>query len=237
MLSFFAIAQNEKDSSAAVFHYSGKLLDEKTKEPLAFAHVAVLGTQKGAVTNENGKFTITSQELKLEDTLSFYFVGYQTKKISIQQFAKNPVIYLASEAFSLKEFFVFADNKNPEQIVEAVLANVSKNYTRGYDKKQVFTRNRYVSDINDFNIKFKKSSFDELSEKVTKLVEKKIPKHSISYTDFLGNAFLSAKATDTLKLDPIKVVALKDKDLADINQLEEMFEKMFKNTKENEYWK
>ncbi|MDG1475887.1 MAG: carboxypeptidase-like regulatory domain-containing protein, partial [Vicingaceae bacterium] len=230
-------AQNETKKNTPVFKYAGKLLDDKTNEPLAFAHVAVLGTQNGAVTNENGKFTITSHELKLVDTLSFYFVGYKTKKISIEEFAKNATIYLTSETFSLNEFFVFADNKNAEDIVKMVLPNTGRNYKKSYEKNQVFTRNRYVSDINSIDIKFKKSSFEQLSEKMTKMVEKKLPRHSISYTDFLGNAYLSTNSKDTLKLDPIKEVRLKDKDLADINQLEDMFEKMFKNTKENEYWK
>lgn len=230
-------AQNKEVEATSVFKYAGKLIDDKTHEPLAFAHVAVLGTKNGAVTNEDGKFTITSSELELDDTLSFYFVGYKTTKVSIEEFAKNPIIRLASETFSLNEFFVFGDNKNPEQIVKSVLLNTAANYKKSYAKNQVFTRNRYVSDINNIDIRFKKSSFEQLSEKMTKLVEKKIPKHSISYTDFLGNTYLSVKASDTLKLDPIKEVRLKDKDLADINQLEEMFEKMFKNTKENEYWK
>lgn len=230
-------AQNENTIKPIVNKYSGQLLDDKTQEPLAFAHVAVLGTRNGAVTNERGIFTITCNQLSNEDTLSFYFVGYQTKNISIGDFLSNNKISLKSETFSLSEFFVFADNKNAEQIVKSVLVNAATNYKRSYAKKQVFTRNRYVSDINSFNIKFKKSSFEELSEKMTKLVEKKLPKHSISYTDFLGNAYLSVNSSDTLKLDPIKEVRLKDKDLADINQLEEMFEKMFKNTKENEYWK
>ena len=61
---------------------------------------------------------------------------------------------------------------------------------------------------------------------MTKLIEKRLPKHSISYTDFLGDAYLSANFKDTLKLDLIKKVRLKDKNLADVNQLEKMFEKM-----------
>ena len=121
--------------------------------------------------------------------------------------------------------------------MKSVLLNRATNYKRGYAKNQVFTRNRSVSDINSIDIKFKKSSFEQLNEKMTKLIEKRLPKHSISYTDFLGDAYLSVNSKDTLKLDPIKEVRLKDKNLADINQLEDMFEKLFKNIEENEYWK
>jgi len=237
LLLLVSNAQDQKEDVLESVKYTGRLLDGETHEPLAFAHVAVLGTKNGAVTNENGNFTITSHQLKQEDTLSFYFVGYPTKKISIATFISEPTIYLIAETFSLSEFFVFADNKNAKQIVKSVLLNTAANYKRSYAKNQVFTRSRYVSDISSIDIEFKKSSFEQLNEKVTKIIEKKVPKHSISYTDFLGNAYLSANDSDKLKLDPIKEVRLKDKDLADINQLEEMFEKMFKNTKENEYWK
>ena len=237
LLLFVSNAQNQQEEIKEPVKYTGQLLDDKTQDPLAFAHVAILGTKSGAVTNENGSFTIVSSQLRENDTLIFYFVGYRTKKISIGNLLSRSTIYLTSETFSLNEFFVFADNKNAEGIVKSVLLNTAANYKKTYAKNQVFTRNRSVSDINSIDIKFKKSSFEQLSEKMTKLIEKRLPKHSISYTDFLGNAYLSVNSKDTLKLDPIKEVRLKDKSLADFNQLEEMFEKIFKNTKENEYWK
>jgi len=237
LLLLVSNAQNQNGKTTESVKYAGQLLDDKTHKPLAFAHVAVLGTKNGAVTNDDGHFTISSHQLKENDTLSFYFVGYRTKKISIGNFLSKPTIYLAPETFSLSEFFVFSDNKNAEQIVKSVLLNRATNYKRGYAKNQVFTRNRSVSDINSIDIKFKKSSFEQLNEKMTKLIEKRLPKHSISYTDFLGDAYLSVNSKDTLKLDPIKEVRLKDKNLADINQLEDMFEKLFKNIEENEYWK
>ena len=237
LLILISNAQNQKEETVESVKYTGRLLDGETQDPLAFAHVAILGTKSGAVTNENGSFTIISSQLRENDTLSFYFVGYRTKKISIGNLLSKPIIYLKAETFSLNEFFVFADNKNAEGIVKSVLLNTAANYKKTYAKNQVFTRNRSVSDINSIDIKFKKSSFEQLSEKMTKLIEKRLPKHSISYTDFLGDAYLSANLKDTLKLDLIKKVRLKDKNLADVNQLEKMFEKMFKNTNENEYWK
>ena len=237
LLILISNAQNQKEETIESVKYTGRLLDGETQDPLAFAHVAILGTKSGAVTNENGSFTIVSSQLRENDTLIFYFVGYRTKKISIGNLLSKPIIYLKAETFSLNEFFVFADNKNAEGIVKSVLLNTAANYKKTYVKNQIFIRNRSVSEINSIDIKFKRSSFEQLNEKMTKLIEKRLPKHSISYTDFLGDAYLSANFKDTLKLDPIKVVRLKDKNLADFNQLEEMFEKIFKNTKENEYWK
>jgi len=96
LLLFVGNAQNKNGITKEIVKYTGRLFDEKTQNPLAFAHVAVLGSKNGAVTNENGKFTITSHQLKEDDTLSFYFVGYQTKKISIGNFLSKPIINLAS---------------------------------------------------------------------------------------------------------------------------------------------
>ena len=161
----FGISNSQNEATAPA-KYVGQLLDEQTKEPLAFAHVVVLGTKNGAVSNENGRFTITNISLKKEDTLSFFFVGYRAKKMSAAEFINQPTVYLGAETFSLNEFFVFADDKNAEDIVKMVLPNTGKNYKKTYTKEQVFTRDRNVADINHVEIKFKKSSFNQLSEKI-----------------------------------------------------------------------
>ena len=59
---------------------------------------------------------------------------------------------------------------------------------------------------------------------MTKLIEKKMPKKSVSYTDFLGNLYFSQNTKDSLKVVPTKMVSLKEKDLADLDQLESIFE-------------
>jgi hypothetical protein len=215
----------------------GLLLDEKTKSPLPYANVAILNKSGGTITNEIGNFSIDFSNIDKEDSLTFLFIGYKTKNISISDFKANPTIYLKEEIFNLAETFVFAEEKDPEQIIKKVLENKDKNYKKINKKNQVFIRSQYVSDIRHFKIKFKKSSFSKLDDKMTRLIESKIPKHSVSYSDFLGDLYFSNKSTDTLKVLPIKMVSLKEKDLADLKQLESMFEKMFKNTNEKEYWK
>ena len=134
LLILISNAQNQKEETVESVKYTGRLLDGETQDPLAFAHVAILGTKSGAVTNENGSFTIISSQLRENDTLSFYFVGYRTKKISIGNLLSKSTIYLTSETFSLNEFFVFADNKNPEGIVKLVLLNMAANYKKRMQK-------------------------------------------------------------------------------------------------------
>lgn len=215
----------------------GLLLNETTNEPLPYANVAVLNKSGGTITNETGSFSIDISTLSQEDSLSFLFIGYATKNISITDFKNNPTIYLKEAVFNLSEAFVFSEEKDPELIIKKVLENKEKNYKRTNKKNQVFIRSQYTTDINHFKIKFKKSSFAKLDNKMTQLIENKVPKHSISYTDFLGDLYFSEQETDTLKIIPTKMVTLKEKDLADLEQLEAIFEKMFKNTNEKEYWK
>lgn len=228
--SKISIAQNAPN-------IKGLLLDAKNNTPLAYANVAILNKSGGSITNEMGKFSLDVSNLEANDSISFLYIGYETKNISVATFKTNTTIYLKEEVFNLTETFVFAEDKDPEKIIKKVLENKDKNYQKITKKSQVFIRTQSISDINSFKINFKKSSFAKLDKKMTKLIESKIPKHSISYSDFLGDFYFSSNKKDSLKLLPIKMVSLKEKNIADLEQFEAMFEKMFNNTKEKEYWK
>ena len=54
LLLLVSNAQNQNGKTTESVKYAGQLLDDKTHKPLAFAHVAVLGTKNGAVTNDDG---------------------------------------------------------------------------------------------------------------------------------------------------------------------------------------
>lgn len=238
LLSFYSnVAQTTLNSNITFDEIEGLLLDEDKKTPLLYANIIVLNTDKGVITNEKGFFTLDVSNLTVNDTISFQYIGYKSKKLSVGELKNVNQILLKEEVFSLNEFFVFANNHNPEEIIKNVLKYRTTNYKSTTSQKQFFIRERTIDDIDKIDINFKKSSFSQLNEKMTKLVEKKIPKHSISYTDFLGDFYFSKNTKDSLKIKPTKVVRLKDKNLTDINQLESIFEKIFANTKENEYWK
>ena len=61
---------------------SGTLTDKETAGgPLPFANVIIKGTQKGAQTDFDGKYTITNVEPGTY-TIEFSFVGYQTAEVT-----------------------------------------------------------------------------------------------------------------------------------------------------------
>ena len=59
---------------------NGYVYDSKSQLPLLGANVIIDGTEKGAISDENGFFEITSISPKSYN-LSVSYVGYQSKKI------------------------------------------------------------------------------------------------------------------------------------------------------------
>lgn len=214
---------------------TGMLLDEQTKAPLPYANIVIVGKNKVITTNEKGYFLV--RNLSQKDSLNFHYIGYEQKKICVCDLQQGVSVFLREEIISLNEFFVFSKDYDAKEIVKNVLKYKENNYKNTLTKKQLFVRQRYISNIDKVKINFKKSSFSHLDEKMTQLFEKKVPKQSLSYTDFLGDVYTSNVSEEKFKIQPIKAVRLNDKNVADLEQMEKIFTDLFANTKENEYWK
>lgn len=85
----------------------------------------------------------------------------------------------------------------------------------------------------------KKSTIPELDEQTIKSLEEKIPKNTTSYTDFFGAVYFTGNPEDTLKLkiDPVRTVTLKEKEYDDLEQYDSLFNSIFTDTVEKEFWK
>jgi len=217
----------------------GTVLDINTQTALPYTNIYVLHKNIGAISNEKGDFSINITQLDKYDTLRFQYIGYGTKKITIDELLKSSTVYLKEEIFNLSETIIFGNKLDARSIVKKVLKNKESNYKESMAKKQTFIRRRDVSEIVGINLKYMKSSFAELDRGLLKVLEEKIPKYSTSYTDFLGNIYFSTNEEDsiTLKIDPTRTVSLKEKDIAELEQIATIFENILKSTKENEYWK
>lgn len=218
----------------------GVVMDMRSKAPLPYANIYVLHHNLGVVSNEKGDYSIDLSQLDDNDTLRFQYVGYQSKDIVVKQLKNTLDIYLDEAIINLNESVIFGSELNAEDIVKQVLKNKQHNYKRSFCRKKTFIREQYTVDIDNIQLDLKKSSIDNLNGDIIQLVENKIPKNSISYTDFLGDIYFSD--TDNgkhieLKIDPLKVVSLKEKDLAEFDQLETIFTDAISGTKEGEYWK
>lgn len=238
LLLLTGYSQTEENSSINVV-FKGLVIDLEKGLRLPYGNIIVLHKNTGTISNEKGEFSIDISALEKSDTLSFQYIGYQTRNISIKDLENTSEIYLKENIFNIAEIFVFGRNPNPKTIIKKVLSNKKTNYKTTNTKRQVFIRQRYISNIKKLEINLNKSTFEELNEGTINTIKTKTPKHSTSYTDFLGYIYFleNKKDTNNLKIEDIKTVSLKEKDVADLKQLENTFKKLFSETNGKEYWK
>ncbi|MCF6170952.1 MAG: carboxypeptidase-like regulatory domain-containing protein [Bacteroidales bacterium] len=231
--------QTKQDSiTNAAGELKGVVLDIDEHIPLQYATVLVLHRNKGVITNEKGRFALSISDLNKTDTVRFQYIGYKTRNITIGELDSSSVVYLKEDIINLSETLIFGNAPGAESIVKKVLMNKDSNYRRTTSRKQAFIRERNTYDIGN-KLKLKKSSFSQLDEDLIKLAETATPEHSTSYTDFLGNLYFTNNDGDSLslKIEAIRAVSLKEKDMAELEQLESVFEDLFNDTGEKEYWK
>lgn len=216
----------------------GLVLDADMQTPLPYASIYVLHKNKGVISNETGAFSINISDLDKTDTLCFQYIGYKTRFITISELDTSTVVYLKVEIINLNDILIFGNAPDPESIVKKVIKNKDSNYKSTTGKRQTFIRERDITDINGFSLTYKKSTIEDLDMEFLKSLEDNIPKHTTSYKDFLGNLYFTKNQEDSvrLKIDPIRTVELKEKEIAELKQYEPLFKNLFANTGDDEYW-
>ena len=234
-------SQTIQDSKIVVAsnELKGFVLDIDNHASLPYANIFVLCKNIGAVSNERGYFSIDRSGLEKTDTIRFQYIGYKTRKITIGQLDTLKVVYLKEDIINLTETLIFGSAPNAKFIVKKVLQFRDSNYKRTTTKNLTFIRKRNITEFENFKLDLKKTSISQLDEELIKLVENKIPKEAISYNDFLGNVYHSKIKRDsaTVKTDPIRAVSLKEKDIAELDYIESVFEEVFEDIGEEQYWK
>jgi hypothetical protein len=102
---------------------TGKVIDEKSKEPLAFVNIIINETHIGTTSDIDGNFTITTSSPILSIQLSY--VGYQPKKITLNNSSKL-LIKMKQTVFALEEFKVLPGINPAERIIKEVIKNRKK---------------------------------------------------------------------------------------------------------------
>ncbi len=88
----------------------GRIMDEETGAPVAFATCYIEETKTGAVSGKNGFFTLILKPGKY--TLSFNYMGYQNKKLMVQVLSGGKLtISLRNTAFQIHELVVHGDRQ------------------------------------------------------------------------------------------------------------------------------
>lgn len=217
----------------------GIVLDEAKQTALPYTNIYVLNNNKGTITNEKGHFTLNISDLNGNDTVRFQYIGYKIKLLTVDELISSGNVYLSEEIINLSELIVFGEVPDLKTIVKNVLLYKDSNYREITSKRQFFLRDRDIADFNKFNLNYKKSTIDELDRNMIQTIEDKMPDFVTSFTDFLGYYYSNKNKDDSVKqkLDPIRMVSLKEEYIEDLKNLETIFEGIFSETNDDEYWK
>ena len=98
------------------FSLSGKVTDERNRQPLAFVNVVINDGQHGVISDIDGRYAISLDEPIMK--VKFSSIGYEPKEITLQANQKKCNIALTPKTFELGEVTVEA-GENPARRIGA----------------------------------------------------------------------------------------------------------------------
>lgn len=127
----------------------GTIIDETTKEPVAFANMGLLGTVAGVASDMDGKFELSVPDKYATYVLRVSAVGYAPYEIKAYEAREKGefTIFLKPVAYGIGEVDVYAESLVYKRMLEKVVANITKNYIsnpynyQGYFKYELSENN------------------------------------------------------------------------------------------------
>lgn len=227
-------------SSIAQTDLSGWVFDKKSNESLAYVNIQFINSSYGTLTNEFGHFTINTSSFNTNDSILLQHIGYYSKKMSVADLSKNNKVYLEEDIFQLTEIVLLASSPNINSIIDSVLKYKNSNYNGFQTDALAFTRDRYINNIKTIELEKKKTNIDVIDTDLMNNFRDKLPRESYFYRDFLGRMYINQPEDNSdisLKIDAIKTVELDTKEIDELKYFNSVFDSLFSNTNQDEYWK
>ncbi|MEZ4802772.1 MAG: carboxypeptidase-like regulatory domain-containing protein [Gelidibacter sp.] len=194
----------------------GQIIDAKTSEPIAFATIQY-AEDKGVVSNMEGFFNMSSEDLNPETILTFSFMGYQTQTLTIKHLQDQNNLVKLNEAVNQLNT-VYITNKLPS--VDSIMARVNRNLVKNYQfsnlKQTLFTRETMFFKANKLEVDIEKSSgfnkkqLEESNKQFRELANQIVHNPPTqTFTDVLWNLYLKPDLKS--KMEVIKATKLKDR--------------------------
>jgi len=117
----------------------GVIVSDKSDKPLPYATIALLGTNLGAISNNDGEFSFKLPVSISDPILVISYIGYKNKYFPISYPVKEPlVIEMEQDLVSLQE--VIIRYQDPVSIIKMTLEKIPDNYLNDYSKMTAFYR-------------------------------------------------------------------------------------------------
>lgn len=186
----------------------GIVLDAKTKEPLAFANIVVSGQQKGTVSNSEGNYVLAMDGISPNDTVMFYYMGYETLKIKASKLQQLTQVEMKPSSIKLREVHVSSKQLEVREILSRVRKNFAANYPDMPQKRSIFYHKYERTPFPEENkIILKKSDFAGLDRKTFDELLELMPREFIEYQDAVIDFYSSNK---NYKLVPVQGISLEE---------------------------
>ncbi|GGD12149.1 carboxypeptidase-like regulatory domain-containing protein [Hyunsoonleella pacifica] len=189
-----------------------KLLDEHTKQPIAYANIKT-GEYTGVISNDEGFFTISTKNDTKPITISC--MGYENKTLTIKEIkALNYVIELTEAINQLDEVFISTKAPNADTIIAKVKAKLTDNYNFKLQQYHIFKRTTDRVDFKSLEFEIdkasnvKKKQLESVNNSLTALGNQIKQSNMVQFADFKGIVFTLDK--DSIKLKVEKATELLD---------------------------
>ncbi len=187
---------------------SAKLLNKENNEPIPFASIQ-FSEKEGTMSNEEGSFEFLKPErITVKDSLEIFSMGFKTKKLCLLDPIPE-VIYLNTEIFPIAPVVLTNDKMTVNEIIDKVKRNLAKNYLTSYTKVQVFIRETYKQQFNEFRFDLKNSTIDNIDQDLFDSIINKIPDKFTSLIESYGDAYLYDNSAGKIQL--IKAMIIQSK--------------------------
>jgi TonB-linked SusC/RagA family outer membrane protein len=122
--------------SAWAQNFEGKVLDEKTQDPIIGASVSFVGTKGGTVSDLDGNFSLPAKSLPA--TISIEYLGYRKQEIDIYEYTGPILVHLRENINFLNEVVVVGYGTQTRKELTGSVASVSsialKQQTLSFDQ-------------------------------------------------------------------------------------------------------
>ena len=125
ILALFPLLLLAETLFSQTFSLSGKITDERNRQPLAFVNVVINEGQIGVISDIDGRYTIRTDEPILK--VKFSSIGYEPKEITLQANQKKCNIALTPKTFELGEVTVEAGENPAHRIIDSLMAHRKAN--------------------------------------------------------------------------------------------------------------
>ena len=129
---------------------SGRITDERNRQPLAFVNVVVNEGQQGVISDIDGRYTITSSAPIT--TVKFSSIGYEPKTVTLQTDQSKCDVMLTPMTFELGEVTVEAGENPAHRIIDSLMVHRKANNPNSLESYSYYIYDKMIFTVDSTDL-------------------------------------------------------------------------------------